>query len=715
MFDCSLLSEALLEFVVVADTHFMLDAGQGAAEFSSRRRQTARAAAALRLVAGLRCPLVFHLGDLVQDYPDTATFPEAIRGAVQQLEDCGVAPYHVAGNHDVGDKPDPTMPTRPVTPESLAAYHAAFGPSWYSMNQQNCHLVVLNSQIMNSKLPEAAQQQQWLERDLEAHKGKRKFLFLHLPTYLWDENEPALGHYDNIAEPARAWLLELVRRHDVEMMLSAHVHCSFFDRIGNTRYMIANSTSFTRPGFCHMFTSAPPPDQGRDDAMKLGFYLCRVRQHHTDVHFLRTSGTHEVEDVLQRAVSPSAEAGGTTPDPAQRAPVTPQPVRQRLVTRTSATLQDSSLALSLSHPLSTTTEIPLAWPSAIRQRVRNDYPMLSCIELGAAAVRAPISDLAEPFLASRLAILRREGVSIIATVIWSDRLNVAELLGRYHAQIDGLELQLGGTPWPHAAQLEALRQCSFAKAAGTGQQCSISLSTIVPGEVLAGKQHPRTRHGFRVDEVSELDTRLATAGVRVDRVLCRLSPEPNLWDVVQQLAGLDVSDSIGCVDAQLELSGSDDSRVAAEAAEAVVAMFAVPDARLFIDPLVDFDRTMDVRHGLLDTLCNPRAAFHVLRCLNTIVTVARDSVRYGIGETSSLLDDQFRACTIRAPASTWWLLLPYEAVALSDIPEPPFEAAVSNLPLRVYHLARGLVTETTPRDWKAAVGPEISEPVLFTA
>ena len=28
---------------------------------------------------------------------------------------------------------------------------------------------------------------------------------------------------------------------------------------------------------------------------------------------------------------------------------------------------------------------------------------------------------------------------------------------------------------------------------------------------------------------------------------------------------------------------------------------------------------MDVTHGLLDTLCNPRTSFHTLRCLNTIL------------------------------------------------------------------------------------------------
>ncbi|MEZ4679788.1 MAG: hypothetical protein R2932_36775 [Caldilineaceae bacterium] len=41
--------------------------------------------------------------------------------------------------------------------------------------------MVLNSQIMNSLLPEATEQEEWLEHDLAAMTGKRIFLFLHLP------------------------------------------------------------------------------------------------------------------------------------------------------------------------------------------------------------------------------------------------------------------------------------------------------------------------------------------------------------------------------------------------------------------------------------------------------------------------------------------------------------------------------------------------------
>ena len=247
MFDRSFLPEADLEFVILSDTHYMLDPGRQQVEFESRRRQTARAEWALRLSASLTPAFVVHLGDLVQEFPETAGFERAMNEAREQLARCGVQPRLVAGNHDVGDKPDPTMPTAWVTAESLAAYHALSGRSWYSWDAGAAHCVVLNSQLLNAALPEAQAQKQWLEADLRAHKGGRIFVFLHLAPFLKDEQEPSLGHYDNIAEPARGWLLNLLRQHTVEIIFSAHSHFAFFNRIGPTRHFGTASSLAARP------------------------------------------------------------------------------------------------------------------------------------------------------------------------------------------------------------------------------------------------------------------------------------------------------------------------------------------------------------------------------------------------------------------------------------------------------------------------------------
>jgi hypothetical protein len=75
----------------------------------------------------------------------------------------------------------------------------------------------------------------------------------------------------------------------------------------------------------------------------------------------------------------------------------------------------------------------------------------------------------------------------------------------------------------------------------------------------------------------------------------------------------------GRADFVIDLPGVRDEDNARRAAQALLALSTVQGARLFIDPLTDFDRTLDVTHGLIDTLCNPRPAMTVVRALGTIL------------------------------------------------------------------------------------------------
>ena len=669
--DRSLLPAADFEFVVLADTHYMIDPGDGPVEFSSRRLQTERAASAWEQVASLECPHVFHLGDLVQEFPGTGDFSRAMTSAIEQFSQLGLSPHFVAGNHDVGDKPDPTMPTRPVTAESLDDFHRILGPSWYSLDLGPLHVVVLNSQIMNTDLPEADAQRRWAEQDLADHSGRRLVVMLHLPPYLDVPGEPGLGHYDNIAEPDRSWLTELMSGHEVELLLAAHVHFRFFDRIGPTRFLVLGSTSFTRPGFCHLFNSAPPPDHGRDDAPKLGFLLARVRDEGIDLHWLRTAGR--------------------TPD--ERSPDSRW---QRLVTRTPATLPGSPLGFTLAHPLSTRTEIPRAWPSAIRQRVRNDYPTLACLELGARAVRVPAGDLEDLFLAGRLEILRNERVDIIATALWDETLSVKDLVERHKGMADTWEWQLPGMDLPTSSQLDVLRQLQDA---GVSQ----SLSAVVPGEQVPGKQHPRTRTGFRIEDLEELDRTLAQADVGLDRVACRLALSGSPVDALRGIRGVTGHEAIRGVDWQMELDGHDDLESARWAVMSLLATVGADESRLFVGPLVDMDRTMDVCNGLLDSLCNPRPVFHALGCLNTILSAERVT---GLEWTES-------ESVMVGESDTMMLVVPRIPSDGDDLPEVVEAWTRKTGRFRLYDLVEGLVTETRREDLAGCLGDRWSHPVLL--
>ncbi len=677
--DRSLLPEADFEFVVLADTHYMLEPGEGPVEFSSRRLQAERADRAWQLAASLGCSDIFHMGDLVQEFPDSEDFSAAMTAAIKQFSSHGLDPRFVAGNHDVGDKPDPTMPTRPVTSKSLADFHQALGPSWYGLDLGPLHVVVLNSQIMNTSLPEAQVQRDWAEADLEEHSDSRLVVMLHLPPYLDRPNEPSLGHYDNIAQGDRGWLLELLERHEVELLLAAHVHCSFFDRVGSIRFRILNSTSFTRPGFCHMFTSAPPPDQGRDDAAKLGLLLARVRDERIDLHWLRT------ED---RPGSEHPAGSGW----------------QTVLTGTPSTLSDSTLGLALAHPLATRTEIPRAWPSVIRQSVRNDFPLLACLELGVRAVRVPASDLDDPFLAGRIEVLRNEQVDVIAGVLWDETLDLPGLIERHGSRVDAWEWQLAGTMYPSESQLEML---SRLQVAGVAQV----LSTVLPGEIVPGKQHPRTTTGFSIDALAELDSQLARVDVVLDRVVCRLDPAAELADGLAEMIRAEGLESIRGVDWQLQLEGIDDRAAVEWTVMSLLETTAVTGSRLFIGPLLDMDRTMDVRHGLLDPLCNPRPVFDALRCLNTVLS-ARD--RAG-GVESRQIEWTVSDTAVVGESETIAVVIPRVSLPGQTLCGLVHEWSRRAGRFRAYDLVGCRVTESSPDELSACLGTEWSGPLLMVA
>ena len=396
-------------------------------EFPSRAQQSQRAGAALRLVAALEPDFVVHMGDVVQEYPESAGFVPALDQALAQMAACGVQPRWVAGNHDLGDKPDPTMPTHPVTAEGLDAYHRRFGPSWYSFNYHDLHLVILNSQILNTGLPAEEEQRTWLEADLAAHAQMRIAAFLHLPPYLHNPAEPHLGHYDNIGEPARTWLLELLAAHQVAWLFAAHVHFSFCELAGALYYRTVPSTSFARPGFSHLFSSAPPPEQGRNDQPKLGFFLCRLRHNRLDIHLIRTAGAQDWASGPRRLLIPAtADLGG------------------------------APLGLTATHPLGWETEVPITFPSVVRQPVRNDYPLLACLELGAQALRCPWTDLDQS--GDRLRFLRSQGVQVQATILDDEATPYESILESRRDQVDTWEIQTPGEPWPSSSCLYLVQE-----------------------------------------------------------------------------------------------------------------------------------------------------------------------------------------------------------------------------------------------------------------
>ncbi len=624
MFDRHLLPPALFEFVVISDTHYILNPEPYAVEFSSVREWPARVERALEQAAALGAEFAVHLGDLTEENPAKPEHPQARTNALEQIRKSGLQPKHVPGNMDIGDKPDATMFADWVSQETLDSYHRQVGPSWYSFDRHGVHFVVVNSQIMNGDLPAAAEQTSWIETDLDENRRKRVVLFMHLPPFFVDRNEPDRGFYNSLDEPARGWLLGQLETYGVELVFCGHTHFRVFNRLGATQFRVCASTTTSRAGFYEAFSVSPPEEQGRNDRAKLGFYLVRVRETDCSIHFIRTE---------------LSETDHSTP-------------KKRLLTLTSKELA-SPVGAYLRRPLAHLDEGAVAWPSALRQRVRDDHPFLACTEAGIGHVRIPAADLTSPLQRERLRLLREEGVGISAFWLWREELPLRQLAQPHIQMLDAIEVQITGDLWPSEQCMGALRECRES----LGKE--VVLAPYLAREVNPAKYHPRARIGYRPEELPRLDEHLRTHQSSLDRALCHLDDSGDPLQAVGAIARSLPLHHVRGFDMVVELPGTDEQAHADRTAAAIFATALSPALRVFLSPFVDLDRSNDVSHGLLDRLANPRPAYHVTCCLNSLLFATTDgSAEFsGNGRFSVAASGDYRWASAGSVSASWVLII----------------------------------------------------------
>ena len=144
--------------------------------------------------------------------------------------------YHMAGNHDVCDRP---------TPETLAWYEERFGKVWYAFTHGNCFFVVLESNVFKDPggAPDAAERQmEWLKKTLRESDSTgyaHKIVFLHHPMCLKDIDED--DGYFTLDGPVRKDLLALFHRHGVQAVFSGHYHRNVHVRDGGLELVTTSS------------------------------------------------------------------------------------------------------------------------------------------------------------------------------------------------------------------------------------------------------------------------------------------------------------------------------------------------------------------------------------------------------------------------------------------------------------------------------------------
>ena len=290
---------------VLGDTHIEPAAG-------TEPRANRRSRAAIAQLGALRPDLVVHLGDIVHTLPALPGQDAAWDAAAAILADVPAPLLATPGNHDIGDKPNPSMPAAAVRESWQQRWVTRVGPLWRSHRLGDALIVLVAGPILGSGTAREDEQWAWLETTLAAarREGARVFLFTHYPPFLLDPDEP--GHYDNLDPAPRGHLLALIRRHGVEAVVSGHVHGFFHNRDGGTDHYTVPSVAFARRDYAELARIAPAEDEehGRNDRSRLGLALIEIDASGHRYHPVATDGAEDADPGWRFLPPPHPRAGG---------------------------------------------------------------------------------------------------------------------------------------------------------------------------------------------------------------------------------------------------------------------------------------------------------------------------------------------------------------------------------------------------------------------
>ncbi len=589
----------LFSFAVIADTHVNEHEQRSASPFETNAHANGRARHALGEIAALdpAPEFVVHLGDIVHPMPGLPVFGEAARRFKEIAEVLRVPLHLVPGNHDVGDKAVDWMPADIVCSDYVSRYRETFGKDYYAFDCGPVRGIVINSLLLNSDLPEEAEQRAWLEAELTASDGRCLFAFIHYPPYVLAPDERST--YDNVDQPGRAWLLDLLRAHGVEAMFAGHVHNFWYDWFGKTEMYLLPSTAFLRHDYSEFYRVNPGKEFGRGDVAKVGYCVVDVHEQGHEMRLVRTDGREQAPE--------QAHAPRRVPPPAN-------------VKAASFT----GVGVELRHPWAEILEIPSTGgvQEFGRKPARNDYPVMALWEMGARLLKVPDHDLTQAQVRERMKLMHGVGHRFIATSFGVPRDHFTAVLAEAPGVIDAVEVNISGAALPReAARLTAFSEKTslplfWAKlrmhedARYDGQHVSHFIKT--------GLTHPE------LDDVEGVMDKAGVRGlftgvvVRIDRDLDLLSTASSLVRFAAQ-SGLSVLGAIKLTDASIARCRDDDVDTARLTAEALLAARMSPQVCYVFDTFMDVDRGYFPRNGFIDRMFNPRPALRTYAAMSHLL------------------------------------------------------------------------------------------------
>ena len=561
-------------FAVISDSHFHPEGGDPQSAYDTDSLHNARNRAVIETINNAGPDFVIHLGDVPHPVPGKPGHTSSLELARNVFDILECPKYVVPGNHDVGDKPDGWA----GAPSAGTANHAVFsrywGPPFFSIDHLGIHFVFIDTPILNSGNRLEKEQSAWLESDLEAAfaEEKRIFVSMHYPPFLCDPDEDE--HYDNIAEPARGWLLNQFKQRRVEGVFCGHVHHFFWNHHNATDYYMMPSTAFMRPEFSELCPVAPGADYGRDEVAKLGYALVHVGEEGHSLCPVRIDGDAGKTGVSWKSCNP--------------------------------------LGVSLTHDLDGIHDIPLGNLDPLRRkRARNDLAIHALWELRLSRIRLPAADIKRECTRQRLKALAQKGLNICIFSTSVEAEGLIDVVLEAASILEGWEIVTREGMLPSGLDLTAVQKAEI----------PVWLSIMYSGpdqkEGVYFSHFPR--QGFHPDD-SRLGMLLAAAPA-VSGFIGRIPDSEPVFASVAALARLAKDLNCECV-AHFEfpllmegLAFTDDGLIASRVSEVYRSTIEFPAVRVLLDTFYDHDRGYYPRNGLLDRAGRPRQAYEVLHNL----------------------------------------------------------------------------------------------------
>ena len=584
-------------FAVVADTHVNEAEDTSTSPYATNHLANPRARHVFAEIAAMRPPprFVVHLGDIVHPVPSLPAFHEAVARFKAIAARLPVPLHVIPGNHDVGDKTVDWMPAEQICEDFLATYREAFGADWYAFDEGGVRFVMLNSLLFNSGLADEARQRAWLEERIDTSGDLRVFLFMHYPPYIHSPDEA--GNYDNVDEPARAWLLGQIAKPAVEAVFAGHVHNFWYDRTGEAEMYLLPSTAFLRHDFSEFCSVAPGFEFGRGDAAKFGWFRVDVFDDGHVAYAVRSHGRQCAPD--------------ETPD-----------LRPRRHLAHPKTSGFDNAGVELRHPWAEVMQITATGgvQEFGRKWARNDYPLLALWEMGVRLCKVPDVDVLEDAPRERMRLMARIGHRYVATTIGAPRAAVVAAAGD-DAGVFAWEANLTLERFEHRRDaLRSVREASGAEVylakILTDREARISGTTF---------SH-FVKSGFTVDELGRHRDLIAEAIDRgeIDGVTVRLEFNESLPAAARRMRAFNAETGARIL-ASLKLSGpgvatarTGDRETAARAAQAMVLSRCGSDVLYVFDTFMDVDRGYSPRDAFIDRRFNPRPAAGVCTALASL-------------------------------------------------------------------------------------------------